>query len=87
MNQEVANLFGPQAQTQSFEQIKIYPNSHYVTPRPTLGQAAGKIKSELKARLTWFLDNGFLLEAERLETQEEGQVAGVEPAELRMPER
>src|SRR6201747_808173 len=33
------------------EFIKIYANSHYVTPRPTLVQAIKSIKSELKLRL------------------------------------
>ena len=32
--------------------IKIYPNSHYVTPRPTIQQAIKQIKKELKNTLT-----------------------------------
>jgi excinuclease ABC subunit B len=47
--------------------IKIYANSHYVTPRPTLRQAVTSIKSELKQRLDWLVANGKLLEAQRLE--------------------
>ncbi|HEX4741897.1 MAG TPA: excinuclease ABC subunit UvrB [Caulobacteraceae bacterium] len=47
--------------------IKIYANSHYVTPRPTLRQAVTAIKSELKQRLDWLVANGKLLEAQRLE--------------------
>ncbi len=47
--------------------IKIYANSHYVTPRPTLRQATIGIKQELKARLDWLIANGKLLEAQRLE--------------------
>jgi hypothetical protein len=31
--------------------VKIYANSHYVTPRPTLNQAIKSIKAELKQRL------------------------------------
>ncbi len=46
--------------------ISIYANSHYVTPRPTLTQAIGKIKAELKQRLDELTANGRLLEAERL---------------------
>ena len=46
--------------------ISIYANSHYVTPRPTLTQAIGKIKIELKQRLDELTANGRLLEAERL---------------------
>ena len=47
--------------------MKIYANSHYVTPRPTLSQAVNAIKAELKARLDWLVANGKLLEAQRLE--------------------
>ena len=49
------------------EFIKIYANSHYVTPRPTLVQAIKSIKSELKWRLDQLHDQGRLLEAQRLE--------------------
>ena len=52
---------------QALEQIKVYANSHYVTPRPTLQQAAKLIKVELKARLEELHKTGKLLEAERLE--------------------
>ncbi|MFN3582491.1 excinuclease ABC subunit UvrB [Phenylobacterium sp.] len=47
--------------------VKIYANSHYVTPRPTLRQAINQIKIELKERLDWLVANGKLLEAQRLE--------------------
>ncbi|HXL99648.1 MAG TPA: excinuclease ABC subunit UvrB [Rhizomicrobium sp.] len=47
--------------------VKIYANSHYVTPRPTLAQAMKGIKHELTERLAWLRDNGKLLEAQRLE--------------------
>ncbi len=49
------------------EFIKIYANSHYVTPRPTLVQAIKAIKGELKLRLDQLHDQGRLLEAQRLE--------------------
>ncbi len=49
------------------EFIKIYANSHYVTPRPTLIQAIKGIKSELKWRLDQLHAQGRLLEAQRLE--------------------
>src|SRR5690242_12753133 len=49
------------------DQIKIYANSHYVTPRPTLQQALKGIKAELVTRLADFRANGKLLEAQRLE--------------------
>jgi excinuclease ABC subunit B len=53
--------------TADLPQIKIYANSHYVTPRPTLKQAMVSIKDELKVRLEWMHANGKLLEAQRLE--------------------
>ncbi|SFE57910.1 excinuclease ABC subunit UvrB [Roseivivax sediminis] len=51
----------------SFERIRIYANSHYVTPRPTLKQAAEQIKKELRQRLDILVGEGKLLEAQRLE--------------------
>ncbi|SLN51656.1 UvrABC system protein B [Roseivivax jejudonensis] len=53
--------------SQSFERIRIYANSHYVTPRPTLKQAVEKIKKELRQRLDQLVGEGKLLEAQRLE--------------------
>ena len=47
--------------------VKIYANSHYVTPKPTLQQAIKSIKTELKARLDELYDSGKLLEAQRLD--------------------
>ncbi|HRO01610.1 MAG TPA: excinuclease ABC subunit UvrB, partial [Nitrobacter sp.] len=47
--------------------IKVYSNSHYVTPRPTLVQAIKNIKVELKQRLDELHAQGRLLEAQRLE--------------------
>ena len=53
--------------TADLPSIKVYANSHYVTPRPTLRQATIGIKAELKQRLDWLIANGKLLEAQRLE--------------------
>ncbi|MDR7230502.1 excinuclease ABC subunit B [Caulobacter sp. BE264] len=53
--------------TADLEMIKVYANSHHVTPRPTLRQAIVEIKKELKERLDWLVANGKLLEAQRLE--------------------
>lgn len=47
--------------------VKIYANSHYVTPKPTLQQAIKSIKSELAIRLEELNTHGRLLEAQRLE--------------------
>jgi excinuclease ABC subunit B len=49
------------------ETIKVYANSHYVTPRPTLAQAAKGMREELRQRLEFFRREGKLLEAQRLE--------------------
>jgi excinuclease ABC subunit B len=51
----------------TLDTIKVYANSHYVTPRPTLAQAMKGIKQELIVRLEDFRKNGKLLEAQRLE--------------------
>src|SRR5579872_2652013 len=53
--------------TADLTSVRVYANSHYVTPRPTLIQAVGLIKAELKERLDWLVANGKLLEAQRLE--------------------
>jgi excinuclease ABC subunit B len=47
--------------------VKVYANSHYVTPRPTLLQAIAGIKQELRWRLDELNTAGRLLEAQRLE--------------------
>lgn len=47
--------------------IKLYANSHYVTPRPTLNQAIESIKEELNTTLAHFRKEGKLLEAQRIE--------------------
>ena len=51
----------------ALDSIKIYANSHYVTPRPTLAQAIKGMKLELTHRLEQFRAEGKLLEAQRLE--------------------
>ena len=53
--------------TQDLEFVKIYANSHYVTPRPTLLQSIEGMKVELKQRLDQLHAQGRLLEAQRLE--------------------
>ena len=55
------------AKTDEFSLVKVYANSHYVTPKPTLKQAVRGIKEELKQRLTELHNAGRLLEAQRLE--------------------
>jgi len=53
--------------TADLKSVKIYANSHYVTPKPTLAQAVKSIKEELKFRLDELEKAGRLLEAQRLE--------------------
>ncbi len=55
------------ARTGSFERVRIYANSHYVTPKPTLQQAIQSIRKELRQRLDQLVNDGKLLEAQRLE--------------------
>jgi excinuclease ABC subunit B len=51
----------------SLDSIKVYANSHYVTPGPTLKQAMEAIRHELIERLKELTAEGRLLEAQRLE--------------------
>ncbi|MET3660990.1 excinuclease ABC subunit UvrB [Aquamicrobium ahrensii] len=55
------------SKTGDLKSVKIYANSHYVTPRPTLNQAIKSIKEELRHRLQELERAGRLLEAQRLE--------------------
>lgn len=67
--------------------VRVYANSHYITPGPTMQQAIQNIKVELKDRLEYYRANGKLLEAQRLEQrtmfdlemlQATGMCAGIE---------
>ncbi len=49
------------------EEFTLYPNSHHVTPRPTLLQAIPKIRAEMKARVDQLTEQGKLIEAQRLQ--------------------
>ncbi len=51
----------------SLETVRVYANSHYVTPGPTMKQAMEAIKFELAHRLEELHAEGRLLEAQRLE--------------------
>ncbi len=53
--------------TGELDTVKVYANSHYVTPRPTLQQAIKGIKEELRVTLDDFNKRGKLLEAQRIE--------------------
>ena len=53
--------------TDMMERIRVYANSHYVTPKPTMRQAIIGIRNELRIRLDQLVSEGKLLEAQRLE--------------------
>lgn len=55
------------SKSDTYDKIRVYANSHYVTPRPTLQQAIKGIKDELFHTLKRLNANGRLLEAQRLE--------------------
>ncbi|MEZ0224664.1 MAG: excinuclease ABC subunit UvrB [Alphaproteobacteria bacterium] len=61
---EVDALTGEKSQV--FESVRIFANSHYVTPRPTIQQAIKQIKIDLQLRLEEFRKAGKLLEEQRL---------------------
>src|ERR1700728_1754048 len=82
--------------TQALEFVKIYANSHYVTPRPTLLQSIEGMKLELKGRLDQLHAQGRLLEAQRLEQrtlfdlemlEATGSCAGIENYSRYLPGR
>ena len=66
---ETITLFDPLT-GQMFNKIArytIYPSSHYVTPRETTVRAMEKIKQELKSRVDFYIKEGKLVEAQRIE--------------------
>ncbi len=52
---------------QRIPRFTIYPGSHYVTPRETVLRAIETIKAELRERLDFYIKEGKLVEAQRLE--------------------
>ncbi|WP_032113305.1 excinuclease ABC subunit UvrB, partial [Candidatus Paracaedibacter symbiosus] len=62
---EIDSLTGEKFQ--ELEQIRIFANSHYVTPGPTLQQAIKQIQIELDVRLRELTAENKLLEAQRLQ--------------------
>ena len=52
---------------QSVPRFAVYASSHYVTPRDTTLRAVEAIKAELRERIEFFVQNGKLLEAQRIE--------------------
>ena len=69
------------------EEIRIFPGSHYVTPKDKLKVAIENIREEYNQRIEWFEKNNKLLEAQRLSQrtkfdlemlEETGFVKGIE---------
>jgi len=69
------------------DEVRIFPGSHYVTPREKLQVAIGKIRQESEARVKYFETHNKLLEAQRLQQrtkfdlemlEETGFVKGIE---------
>ena len=52
---------------ESLDQVSVYPAKHFVTPKERLESAIHEIKKELKLQTDLFVNNGKLLEAQRLE--------------------
>jgi excinuclease ABC subunit B len=66
---ETINEFDPLTgkKTETLSNIKIYANSHYVTPRPTLQNAIKQIRKDLEVRIPEFKKDNKLIEAQRIE--------------------
>ena len=64
--------------TQSLGNIRVFANSHYVTPRPTINQAIKKIKIDLEEQIEKFHEEKKLLEAQRLEERTKFDIEMIE---------
>ena len=53
--------------SKSLEEITVFANSHYVTPKPSLVRAIDQIKIELEERIRFFESKKLFLEAQRIE--------------------
>jgi len=49
------------------ENVRVFANSHYITPGPTIKQAIKQIKTDLKNRISEFETEAKLLEAQRID--------------------
>tara|TARA_Y100000590_G_scaffold468613_1_gene652109 strand:+ start:992 stop:3061 length:2070 start_codon:yes stop_codon:yes gene_type:complete len=63
---------------QSLDLIKIFSNSHYVTPKPTIQKAIQKIKKDLEIQLEVFEKEKKLLEKQRLEERTKFDIEMIE---------
>jgi len=86
---EALSLFDPLTGQirQKIPRFTVYPSSHYVTPRERVLSATEAIKQELRERVDFFVKEGKLVEAQRVEQrtrfdlemlQEVGHCKGIE---------
>ncbi|KQV92740.1 excinuclease ABC subunit B [Pelomonas sp. Root1237] len=86
---EALSLFDPLTGQirQKIPRFTVYPSSHYVTPRDRVLAATDAIKAELRERVDFFVKEGKLVEAQRVEQrtrfdlemlQEVGHCKGIE---------
>ena len=54
------------AVTRRLTNIPVWPASHYVVSRDKMERAIGEIEGELEERERWFVENGKLVEAQRI---------------------
>lgn len=54
------------AKIKKLDRVAVYPNTHYATPMPTVLQAIGEMKKDLKERLEYFHENMKYIEEQRL---------------------
>ena len=54
------------AKLQKLDRVAVYPNTHYATPMPSILQAIGQIRDDLKDRLEYFHENMKYIEEQRL---------------------
>ena len=71
--------------TNDYSIIKIYANSHYITPKPTIEQAIRQIKSELAETLKKHRENNKLLEEQRLRERTKFDLETVSYTHLTLP--
>ena len=54
------------AKLRKLDRVAVYPNTHYATPMPSILQAIGQIRDDLKDRLEYFHENMKYIEEQRL---------------------
>ncbi len=68
--------------TAVLESVKVYANSHYVTPKPTIQQAIKQMKVDLKTRIAEFEAEEKLLEAQRIDQRTQFDIEMLEATNM-----